>query len=78
MWLILVLLLEVALGFPGDVVAFFDTFQCRADCRFRYNIKGDLAGNVLLPSDSVRRIGYEKCLEKCDEQAFPSNKEEGQ
>ena len=73
MWLILVLLLGAAVGFPGSAVA-FDTSQCRSDCSFRYNIQRDLSGAVMLPFDSPRRFDYLKCLEECDKKAFPSNK----
>jgi hypothetical protein len=76
--LILVLLLGAAVGSPGEVVAFFDTSRCRSDCSFRYNIQRDISGVVMLPFDSVRRIGYQKCLEECNKQAFPSNKEQEQ
>lgn len=73
MWLILVLLLGAAVVYPGNAVAWFDTSQCRSDCSFRYNIQRDFAGNVLLPFDSQRRIGYLKCLEECDAREFPSD-----
>ena len=76
MRLILVLLLAAAVGLPGSAVALFDDSQCRSDCSFRYNIQRDFAGNVLLPFDSLRRIGYLKCLEACDKKGFSSDKEQ--
>ncbi len=76
MRLILVLLLAAAVGLPGSAVALFDDSQCRSDCSFRYGIQRDFAGNVLLPFDSLRRIGYLKCLDECDKKGFSSDKEQ--
>ncbi|MEJ2718878.1 MAG: hypothetical protein P8182_17400 [Deltaproteobacteria bacterium] len=42
-----------------------DITVCEDDCRFRYNIKMDRCGNPILPTDTPRRIGYEKCLAEC-------------
>jgi hypothetical protein len=76
MWLIPVLLLAACVAFPGNAGGFFDSSQCRADCSFRFNIERDFAGNVLLPFDSLRRIGYLKCLEECDAKEFPSDQDQ--
>ena len=43
--------------------------ECEYDCRFRYNIKTGRCDIPILPTDTLRRIGYEKCLAECQRQS---------
>ncbi len=67
--------LGIVVGTHSNSSAFFDEYQCRSDCAFRHNIKRDFAGHVMLPFDSRSRIGYEKCLEDCQQKSFNSEEE---
>jgi hypothetical protein len=75
MLLISVLILGIVVGTHSNSGAFFNEYQCRSDCAFHYNIKRDFAGAVMLPFDSLSRIGYEKCLEDCQKKSFNSEEE---
>ena len=46
-----------------------NTTECEYDCRFRYNIRTGRCDIPILPTDTPRRIGYEKCLAECQRQA---------
>lgn len=70
-----VLHLGIVVGTHSNSSAFFNEYQCRSDCAFRHNIKRDFAGHVMLPFDSRSRIGYEKCLEDCQQKSFNSEEE---
>ena len=45
----------------------FDRPVCYDNCRFKYNIKTERDETPILPFDTVRRRGYEKCIQKCDQ-----------
>ncbi len=75
MWLILVLVFAMIVGTHGNSVALFNDYQCRSDCSFRFNIRRDISGAVMLPFDSMKRVGYEKCMEDCENKSFDSHEE---
>ncbi len=70
MWLVLVSMIGIVVGTHLHADAFFDDYQCHSDCAFRYSVQRDFAGHVMLPFDSAKRIGYEKCLEDCEKKSF--------
>lgn len=75
MWIISVIVLGMVFGIHSSSDALFDDHQCRSDCSFRYNVRRDISGTVMLPFDSMKRIGYEKCLEDCEKKALNSSEE---
>ena len=48
----------------------FDSKGCRSDCAFRYSVRFEWGGGVILPRDSERREGYLKCIHKCDNELW--------
>jgi hypothetical protein len=70
MWLVLILTFLMVVGPHANSDALFDDYQCRSDCSFRYNVRRDISGAVMLPFDSIKRMGYEKCLEDCEKKSF--------
>lgn len=54
----------------GSMIAHAQSFnapECEEDCRFRYNIRTDRCSIPMQPTDTPTRIGYEKCLTKCEQ-----------
>ena len=51
---------------PACADGVYDLKACKSDCVFRYNVKRDYAGAILLPTDSQSREGYLKCIQKCE------------
>jgi hypothetical protein len=48
----------------------FDSRECRSNCVFRYNVRFEWGGGVILPNDSERREGYLKCIQKCNKELW--------
>lgn len=48
----------------------FDLPTCQENCRFQYNIKTERDQTPILPFDTQRRLGYEKCMEQCDRKFY--------
>ncbi len=68
-WILMACGLIVLVASQGSSDAPFNSPECRANCSFYNNVSRDIAGNVLLPQDSLRRGSYEKCLEDCDKKS---------
>ncbi len=56
------------LQFATQAVAeeYFDQYQCKRECAFRYGIRRDDGGMIKVPSSSTRWFGYLKCVDECE------------